>query len=216
MFLFLGWGGEDDDLSHRLHISGYSIVRYDPSISRYSMLRHRKEAATSRVNVDVDDQSESTSSAGDNANLDPSDGVRQVDYSVVQSSLKPLFAHVVLKLWPWHEKCRYSLKTDLLPNQPKSLGRCLSRQIFPLLEQLWEIHSSPTQSCSLYQELCDFELQQCNFRLRGDQILFEKVLAYFVHRAFRSFNSHRSILAQIIWWRHSIKICFLFILFSST
>ena len=90
-----GWGGEDDDLSRRLHTSGYSIVRYDPSISRYSMLRHRKEAATSRVSVD--DQSESTSSVGD-VDRDPTDGVRQVDYSVVKSSLKPLFSHVVLKL----------------------------------------------------------------------------------------------------------------------
>ena len=50
-FQLLGWGGEDDDFSNRLHSNGYSIVRYSPDISRYTMLPHLKELPTVRNKV---------------------------------------------------------------------------------------------------------------------------------------------------------------------
>ena len=49
--MFWGWGGEDDDFSNRLHSNGYSIVRYSPDISRYTMLPHVKELPTVRHQV---------------------------------------------------------------------------------------------------------------------------------------------------------------------
>lgn len=39
---FYGWGGEDDDLYHRVEEKGYKIVRYPGNIGRYSMLKHDK------------------------------------------------------------------------------------------------------------------------------------------------------------------------------
>ena len=39
--LIVGWGGEDDDLTNRL--SKHTIVRFEPQIARYTMLKHDKE-----------------------------------------------------------------------------------------------------------------------------------------------------------------------------
>ncbi|CAN7942156.1 unnamed protein product, partial [Ixodes pacificus] len=40
---FFGWGGEDDDLFRRVKHAGLSVVRWPSSISRYTMLEHKKE-----------------------------------------------------------------------------------------------------------------------------------------------------------------------------
>lgn len=40
---YWGWGGEDDDMSHRISYHGFRITRYPETIARYSMLRHPKE-----------------------------------------------------------------------------------------------------------------------------------------------------------------------------
>ncbi|VDD89079.1 unnamed protein product [Enterobius vermicularis] len=37
---YWGWGGEDDDLSTRVHIAGFKISRYPTSIARYKMIKH--------------------------------------------------------------------------------------------------------------------------------------------------------------------------------
>lgn len=39
---FYGWGGEDDDLFHRVTKKGYAVFRYPGNIGRYSMLKHDK------------------------------------------------------------------------------------------------------------------------------------------------------------------------------
>jgi len=41
---FWGWGGEDDDMSHRLSHHGYQISRYSKNIARYTMLIHKKDS----------------------------------------------------------------------------------------------------------------------------------------------------------------------------
>ena len=92
--VFLGWGGEDDDFSNRLHSSGYSIVRYDPSISRYSMLKHRKEAPTNRRGIVSQDNDETPTTEQD----DQSDGVRQLEYTLIELTKKTLYTHVLVKL----------------------------------------------------------------------------------------------------------------------
>ncbi|CAG9584303.1 unnamed protein product [Danaus chrysippus] len=38
-----GWGGEDDDFANRLRIYDLQIMRFPPTKSRYTMLRHRQE-----------------------------------------------------------------------------------------------------------------------------------------------------------------------------
>ena len=40
---YWGWGGEDDDLSTRVSVNGYKIMRYPNEIARYKMVKHSKE-----------------------------------------------------------------------------------------------------------------------------------------------------------------------------
>jgi beta-1,4-galactosyltransferase 1 len=41
---FFGWGGEDDNIFHRLHyVGGYNISRYASYVARYTTLSHRRE-----------------------------------------------------------------------------------------------------------------------------------------------------------------------------
>lgn len=42
---FWGWGGEDDDMSMRIRMKGLHLLRYPPSIARYTMLPHEKQKA---------------------------------------------------------------------------------------------------------------------------------------------------------------------------
>ena len=41
--LFWGWGGEDDDMSRRIHYRKLKIVRYKPDIARYTMIKHKQQ-----------------------------------------------------------------------------------------------------------------------------------------------------------------------------
>merc|ERR1712110_1136261 len=41
--LFWGWGGEDDDMSRRIHYRKLKIVRYKPEIARYTMIKHKQQ-----------------------------------------------------------------------------------------------------------------------------------------------------------------------------
>jgi hypothetical protein len=43
--MFWGWGGEDDDMSNRLHQKKLYISRYPANIARYKMLKHAKDKA---------------------------------------------------------------------------------------------------------------------------------------------------------------------------
>ncbi|CAG9829016.1 unnamed protein product [Diabrotica balteata] len=40
--LFWGWGGEDDDMFNRVKAHQLDVIRYNPKIARYKMLRHQK------------------------------------------------------------------------------------------------------------------------------------------------------------------------------
>lgn len=62
------------------------------------MLRHRKEAAATRTSRNSDDSKSVEASQHVEVDPDQNDGVRQVEYSVVESTLKPLYTHVILKL----------------------------------------------------------------------------------------------------------------------
>jgi len=40
---YWGWGGEDDDLSSRVSVNGYKILRYPNEVARYKMVKHTQE-----------------------------------------------------------------------------------------------------------------------------------------------------------------------------
>ena len=37
---FWGWGGEDDDMRKRIKKAGLEMIRYEPKIARYKMMKH--------------------------------------------------------------------------------------------------------------------------------------------------------------------------------
>ena len=41
--LFWGWGGEDDDMSKRIHYRKLKIIRYRAEIARYTMIKHKQQ-----------------------------------------------------------------------------------------------------------------------------------------------------------------------------
>ena len=41
--LFWGWGGEDDDMSKRIHYMKLKIIRYRAEIARYTMIKHKQQ-----------------------------------------------------------------------------------------------------------------------------------------------------------------------------
>ena len=43
--MFWGWGGEDDDMSKRISHHKMKIIRYQNSIARYKMIKHKQEKA---------------------------------------------------------------------------------------------------------------------------------------------------------------------------
>ena len=43
--MFWGWGGEDDDMSKRISHHKMKIIRYQNTIARYTMVKHKQEKA---------------------------------------------------------------------------------------------------------------------------------------------------------------------------
>merc|ERR1712228_330649 len=41
--MFWGWGGEDDDMSRRIHKEKLKITRYQKEIARYTMIKHKQQ-----------------------------------------------------------------------------------------------------------------------------------------------------------------------------
>jgi beta-1,4-galactosyltransferase 3 len=42
---YWGWGGEDDDMTSRIHNAGYKLFRLPSNLSRFDMLKHDHVAA---------------------------------------------------------------------------------------------------------------------------------------------------------------------------
>ncbi|VDK81325.1 unnamed protein product [Cylicostephanus goldi] len=40
---YWGWGGEDDDLYTRTYLAGYDVERYNKTIARYKMIKHKQD-----------------------------------------------------------------------------------------------------------------------------------------------------------------------------
>ncbi|KAE9555188.1 hypothetical protein FO519_001612 [Halicephalobus sp. NKZ332] len=49
---YWGWGGEDDDLSSRVSVNGYKIMRYPNEIARYKMVKHAQEKIAGTLSCD--------------------------------------------------------------------------------------------------------------------------------------------------------------------
>ncbi|TKR64209.1 hypothetical protein L596_024782 [Steinernema carpocapsae] len=94
---YWGWGGEDDDIYNRLTYAGYKIHRDDKTVTRYKMIKHRRDKANP-LNKCASNQNRSTKKRWKN------DGLSNLNYTLVSIAKEPLFTR---------------FKTDLLEKESK-------------------------------------------------------------------------------------------------
>ena len=92
---FYGWGGEDDDLSHRMKVHNISIQRDPADISRFGMLSHGKVEMNSNLNMLMDKSK--------NSELD-SDGLSTLQFELLDKKEYPLYTWLLVKLPKGPEK----------------------------------------------------------------------------------------------------------------
>lgn len=84
--LFYGWGGEDDDMFNRVYYGGYKVCRYQPYISRYTMLTHDKETPNeNRMNQ-----------LRNGPKRFKTDGVNSVTYNLIKYEQLQLYTRIVV------------------------------------------------------------------------------------------------------------------------
>ena len=85
---FWGWGGEDDDMSKRIHYHKMRIGRYKPEIARYTMIKHKQE----KVNK------ERARVLRTSHTRYKTDGLNSLQYKVVGKELQPLYTLISVEL----------------------------------------------------------------------------------------------------------------------
>ncbi|XP_066270171.1 beta-1,4-galactosyltransferase 2-like [Branchiostoma lanceolatum] len=86
--LYWGWGSEDDDMSRRVRISGWKIVRPPAHIARFRMIPHKKrQPAVAKDRVYNHLTSNFTV-----------DGLNSLEYELAAVYRKPLFTHIMAQL----------------------------------------------------------------------------------------------------------------------
>lgn len=83
---FFGWGGEDDDFFNRVTRNGTTICRFEPKISRYTMLSHKKETPNEDRYYYL--------STGERRY--ETDGLNSLRYTVKKFELLSLYTHVIV------------------------------------------------------------------------------------------------------------------------
>ena len=108
---FYGWGGEDDDLFHRVTKKGYSVFRYPGNIGRYSMLKHdkvrscrsaRAKSRRSTLFLEQVDMNEDLDSMMEKSKKDllTDDGLTTLQYKKLNEKLLPTHTWLLVKLPP--------------------------------------------------------------------------------------------------------------------
>ena len=94
--LFWGWGGEDDDMSRRIHYRKLKIVRYKPEIARYTMIKHKQQPVNKeRVKI-----------LKTSSRRYLTDGLNTLKYQLGEKKLLTLYTNVSVQL----EHTEYSQK----------------------------------------------------------------------------------------------------------
>ncbi|XP_063537562.1 beta-1,4-N-acetylgalactosaminyltransferase bre-4-like [Cydia strobilella] len=85
---YQGWGGEDDDMSHRLRMMGYRITRYNMSVARYTMLSHSEALRNPKR----------TYLLSGTKRKNKEDGLSSLEYVVIKKNLHQLYTHIIANL----------------------------------------------------------------------------------------------------------------------
>ena len=93
---FYGWGGEDDDLYHRVvQLQKFPVSRYPGNIGRFSMLKHGKEAGNDEIG-DLMEKSKNNELV--------EDGLSNLVYEKLNEKKNDLYTWFLVKLPPPPEK----------------------------------------------------------------------------------------------------------------
>ena len=99
-----GWGGEDDDFRMN-RLANYTIVRFEPHISRYTMLHHEKalpnpnrfnqirSLRNKAVKEKISHESNKSSTLGLSSS---SDGLSNAQYKLISKEKTPLYTHIIV------------------------------------------------------------------------------------------------------------------------
>uniref|UniRef100_A0A0P6DTX1 Beta-1,4-N-acetylgalactosaminyltransferase n=1 Tax=Daphnia magna TaxID=35525 RepID=A0A0P6DTX1_9CRUS len=82
--MFYGWGGEDDNLYFRVSQAGLNVIRFEPDVAKYKMVRHIKEIPNpSRFQIMEMDQE-----------IYSAEGLNNLNYTLLSYELKPLYTRI--------------------------------------------------------------------------------------------------------------------------
>lgn len=84
--IFYGWGGEDDDIFNRVYNGGYKVCRYQPYVSRYTMLIHDKETPNENRMKHL----------RNGPKRYKTDGVNSVTYNLIKYEHLPLYTRILV------------------------------------------------------------------------------------------------------------------------
>ncbi len=107
---FWGWGGEDDDISHRLRHAGHNITRYNADIARYTMISHAKQTLSPARRYQF----------RRGQRYFKTDGLNNLEYKVEDFRREKLFTLITVELievWPENMSDREKLKVTRLRNK---------------------------------------------------------------------------------------------------
>ncbi|XP_074603249.1 beta-1,4-N-acetylgalactosaminyltransferase bre-4-like isoform X2 [Brevipalpus obovatus] len=93
--LYWGWGGEDDDMAHRLKLHDLKILRPPESIGRYTMIKHKHRAESpNNVRTALLRMAKRRASR---------DGFNSVRYKIISRVNELLLSHVFVEIDPIHK-----------------------------------------------------------------------------------------------------------------
>jgi hypothetical protein len=87
--IFYGWGGEDDDLDHRIQKANFTLNRSPANIARFFMLKHDK--------VSMNDDLGNLMEKSKNNKLD-NDGLSTLKYTKLEGKNFPLYTWILVDL----------------------------------------------------------------------------------------------------------------------
>ncbi|XP_022256847.1 beta-1,4-N-acetylgalactosaminyltransferase bre-4-like [Limulus polyphemus] len=101
--LYWGWGGEDDDIAHRLEKQELKIIRPPAFIGRYTMIKHKHRAESPNV--------VRRALLRMAKKRQTKDGFNSAKYSVIYKNQLPLYTHVMISIghnhrWRFEDKNR--------------------------------------------------------------------------------------------------------------
>ncbi|TNN19217.1 Beta-1,4-N-acetylgalactosaminyltransferase bre-4 isoform 1 [Schistosoma japonicum] len=127
--LFWGWGAEDDDMYERLMINGIPVIRPDPNVAQFIMLKHKPSPAFhSALRTQI------LSFTKVRYRLD---GINNLNYTLVESRIK-LYNQI-------HSSINNNVSTTTDSSHKINAFRSLSKSNYPILHLKIDVGKPPVE-----------------------------------------------------------------------